>query len=260
MSFTSKHEQKSHLCRHVTPDESSDVNSADYSVLSKANEYIDYEQVENCRSETQDQNTADTLTHFVTNTVLSDMTQVTHLISDNSINDITTVTGLVPNSISGRSVGQLIAQVSGNIVPLNDAVPSTSFNEVIHQNHEISNSVEEILEHPNSPPNTYQNSSILEEAPSLPGSSDVLSQAFAVMGDNIMTECVSLDTCSVLPSSQESVGNESTIYTLVTVDGDDPQPTLINIPSISSAGTEENVTLQINFPDNGCSEVFIIKG
>lgn len=191
------------------------------------------------------------------------MAEVTHLISDNSISDITTVAGLVPNNVTNTSVGHLIAQVSGNIVPIDEAVPSTSFREVLPQAHKTSHTVvDEILEHPNSP-NAYENSTILEGVPALTGKheADVLSQAFAVMADdNIIRECVNLDTCSELtPGAPDSTEMDSTIYTLVTVDGDNSQPTLINIPSISNAGVEENVTLQINFPENG-SEVSIIIG
>lgn len=236
---------------------SSDINCTDYTVLKKANDYMEYEPVENCTNDSQDPNAAEALSNFVPNTTLSDMTGVTHLISDNSISDITTVAGLVPNSLTSTSVGHLIAHV-----PINEAVPSTSFRELHPQAHKTSHPASEILEQPNSP-DAYENSTMLEGVPALSGKheADVLSQAFAVMADdNIIRECVNLDTCSQLPQdAQDSPGMDSTIYTLVTVDGDNSQPTLINIPSISNAGVEENVTLQINFPESG-SEVSIIIG
>ncbi|XP_037803661.1 zinc finger protein 84-like [Penaeus monodon] len=256
-SFTSRREQKTHFCSQMAQGKSSDINCTDYTVLKKANDYMEYEPVENCTNDSQDPNAAEALSNFVPNTTLSDMTGVTHLISDNSISDITTVAGLVPNSLTSTSVGHLIAHV-----PINEAVPSTSFRELHPQAHKTSHPASEILEQPNSP-DAYENSTMLEGVPALSGKheADVLSQAFAVMAeDNIIRECVNLDTCSQLPQdAQDSPGMDSTIYTLVTVDGDNSQPTLINIPSISNAGVEENVTLQINFPESG-SEVSIIIG
>ncbi|ROT83414.1 hypothetical protein C7M84_023419 [Penaeus vannamei] len=95
-SFTSRREQKTHFCSQMAQDESSNINCTEYTVLKKANDYMEYEPVENCTNDSQDPNAAEALSNFVPNTTLSDMAEVTHLISDNSISDITTVAGLVP--------------------------------------------------------------------------------------------------------------------------------------------------------------------
>lgn len=241
---------KSHHCIQNTKDKPvAESVSAEYCVLSKASVYMTYD---NVVSKGNKGSTDEPVARLVPD-VLDDLTSVTTLISDSCI---APVAGLVSNNITNTvtPVGHLVTEVDSEMIPASKTVPSSNFTKVPYeaQNSEASQNIED----------TFEDGNLIGSTSHLPSASqtDVLSQAYAVVDENVVTDCVNLSDCSVLETNQEPEVSESTIYTLVTIDSEVEQPTFITIPTVSNSGSEENVTLQINFPEDGCSEVFIIKG
>ncbi|XP_071523925.1 uncharacterized protein [Panulirus ornatus] len=258
--FARKQEMKSHICSQTNKDASpAKSGSAEYCVLSKASVYMTYD---NVTSRENKGSTDEPVARLVPD-VLDDIASVTTLISDGCMNDIAPVAGLVSNHITNTvtPVGNLVTEVNSEMVPLSKTVTSNNYAEVPYET-QFSNEAAENSDSPQNMEDTYEDDNLLASTSHLPNANqtDVLSQAYAVVDENVVTDCVNLHECSVLETNQEPEVNENTIYTLVTIDSEVEQPTLITIPTVSNSGSEENVTLQINFPEDGCSEVFIIKG
>lgn len=253
--FVSKRKMNFHTCcvpgqEESIPEEAISVN--------ENQSYTTFASIEN-HSGVSDGNVNNSVSHItcINNSIVSSIGQVTHLISDQG-----TVSPM-PNLVSEAMTNNLISVTKigcSEMVPMSETVDTASITE-ISENHSSANiSVNdketEIID-------VYQETSSSHTSHlSNFQQSDALSQAFAVMGDDLIQECVNLNGCSVLEAKPGiGIGPETTVYTFVRVDGvdrEDPRQTLINIPAVTDTGTEENVTLQINLTDD-CSEVFIIE-
>ena len=205
--------------------------------------------------------------HIINNSLVNSLGQVTHFLTDQGLNNMST---LPSHLISEQGRSDLLPAT-------NDLIPASKLNsdtvvqlaDTGNTSSEAKLSEDQILsaapKKESEAAEVYQDGMLLERVPeqsshqtSYP-QNDVLSQAFAVMGEDLMQDCVNLNTCSVLEAKPGvSIGPDATVYTLVRLEGQDQQQALISIPTVSESGTEENVTLQINLTDD-CSEVYIIE-
>ncbi|XP_068247240.1 zinc finger protein 271-like isoform X2 [Palaemon carinicauda] len=260
--FVSKRKLKLHTCCSPPQDE----NQEDVSITERPNS-TPYTDLQNS-SILSDGNADSSISQMIGSTIVNDIGQVTHLLAGQGLNSINSVpTHLVPDN--GRND---ISSVASELEPVSKMDKSN--NGPLSEN-ENSEDTSKVSGNPSSTGLSvdkesgtvavYQDGILLDRVPSQTSSlssyhqTDVLSQAFAVMGDNIVQDCVNLSNCSVLEAKPGlSIGPETTVYTFVRVEGQDPTQTLISIPTMSESGTEENVTLQINLSDD-CPEVFIIE-
>ncbi|XP_045625206.2 zinc finger protein 665 isoform X1 [Procambarus clarkii] len=245
--FERKQELKSHLCSRITKQGSPAESVCTEFVYRKPNSCTTYDNHNATRKENESMANLPG--------ILNDLTAIT-LVSDTCIDNLLPVTGLNSTNITGTVMpgGHLITEVNEMITingTASNCIGETPF-EV-----KISNRPKGNLQAPQDLEDTFEENTLLHASYFQNGKqTTVLSDSCKVMDEK--NESVNLSKCSILEAKQESEVDETTIYTLITIDGELKQPTFISIPAISNSDTEENVTLQINFPEDG-SEVFIIE-
>lgn len=251
--FTRKQEMKSHHCNQIKLKLHAESVNTEYSVFRK-DECTTYN---TCEYKSKENN--ESVGNLVPN-VLNDLSSVA-LISDSCVDNLVPVAGLNSNITNNvLPLTHLVTEVNNEIITLNGAASNNSISDTQFEV-QFSDQPSDKVQPPQVVEANFGDNALLEKASHLQNmnQTDSLAEVCTVVGENRINESVNLGNCSVLETNQQAEAGECTIYTLVTIDGELEQPTFISIPTISDSGNEENVTLQINFPEDGCSEVFIIK-
>ncbi|XP_066954091.1 zinc finger protein 271-like [Macrobrachium rosenbergii] len=260
--FVSKRKLKLHTCCSQSQEE----NQEDSSLTERQNS-TPYTDLQNS-SVLSDGNADSSISHMINSTIVNNIGHMTHLLAGQGLNSISSMPAhLMPDNVRNNIVSVASELVpasklnSSNVAPLSESKNGSNTSKISGSQSSTGLTVNK----GSGNVAVYQDGIHLDRVPNQTSNvnsyhqTDVLSQAFAVMGDNLMQDCVSLGNCSVLEAKPGlSIGPDTTVYTFVRVEGQDPTQTLISIPTVSESGAEENVTLQINLSDD-CPEVFIIE-